>query len=86
VLRVLAPHIEGLTVAELHRETRLEESTLHGALATLEQHDVVEQKGEMWQYRVELMRRWVMHSMLLSHRATENPRRPLNLVQEYSTV
>jgi hypothetical protein len=72
VLRVLAPYIEGLTVAELHRETRLEESTLHGALATLAQHDVVEQDGEMWQYRVELMRRWVMRSMSSSHRTTES--------------
>lgn len=72
VLRVLAPHVEGLTMAELRRETRLEESTVHGALATLAQHDVVQQGGETWQYRVELMRRWVMHSMSSGHRATEN--------------
>jgi hypothetical protein len=34
---------------------------------------VVEQNGEIWQYRVELMRRWVMHSMPSGHRAMENP-------------
>jgi hypothetical protein len=37
----------------------IDESDVPAALETLKQHDVVEQSGDKWRYRVELMRRWV---------------------------
>jgi hypothetical protein len=59
VLRVLAPHREGLPFADLLAQTRLDESAARAALTKLQDHDVVEQVDGVWHIRVELMRRWV---------------------------
>jgi len=71
ILKVLAPHPDGLTseqlrikLAELFRESGLallEEKQLEEALETLKRHDVIQQKGESWQIIVELFRRWVLN-------------------------
>jgi len=70
ILKVLAPHPEGLSIDELrtqfneilraHVGAPLPEETLQEALKTLKRHDVVEESEGCWQIIVELFRRWVL--------------------------
>jgi hypothetical protein len=59
ILRVLAPHRDGLPFAEILARTHLDELAAHAALEKLHDHDVVAEVDGVWRFRVELMRRWV---------------------------
>ncbi len=60
ILKVLAPHPQGLNIDALAQATGMEEKTLQEALKTLKRHDVVEEREGCWQIIVELFRRWVL--------------------------
>jgi AAA+ ATPase superfamily predicted ATPase len=62
ILKVLAPHPQGLNIDALAQATGMEEKTLQEALKTLKRHDVVEEREGCWQIIVELFRRWVLQS------------------------
>jgi hypothetical protein len=60
ILKVLAPHPQGLSIDALAQATGMEEKTLQEALKTLTRHDVVEESEGCWQIIVELFRRWIL--------------------------
>lgn len=62
ILRVLAPHPEGLSIDTLTQVTGMDEETLQEALKTLTRHDVVQEREGGWQIIVELFRRWVLQN------------------------
>lgn len=59
VLRALATSETGIPTVELAQQSGLEMGTVEGSLSTLARHDVVAEKAGIWQFTVELMRRWV---------------------------
>jgi hypothetical protein len=72
ILRVIAPHCEGLAFADIERNlvssrNQVSEADIRAALDKLQDHDVVEQVDGVWRIRVELMRRWV-NSKLDAHK------------------
>ncbi|WP_427159221.1 AAA family ATPase [Aliinostoc sp. HNIBRCY26] len=60
IIRVLAPHLEGLSFDVLAESTGMSGEGLQRALDTLKRHDVVEEVGGGWRIMVELFRRWVV--------------------------
>ncbi|MGF1936870.1 MAG: AAA family ATPase [Nostoc sp. ChiQUE02] len=60
ILRVLAPHTEGLSLDALAQSTNMNNADLQEALNTLKRHDVVEETQGSWRIIVELFRRWVL--------------------------
>jgi hypothetical protein len=64
ILKALAPHPQGLTESELISQTNLPSETLHDALKTLKDHDVIrsQKTDEIVNYAiaVELFRTWVV--------------------------
>ncbi|MHC5759828.1 AAA family ATPase [Nostoc sp.] len=60
IVRVLAPHPEGLSLDTLAQSTGMNDADLQKALNTLKRHDVVEETQESWRIMVELFRRWVL--------------------------
>jgi hypothetical protein len=71
ILKTLAPHPEGLSLAELKAQLSqflgattgglpLPMKTLNEALETLKRHDVIAEKDGRWLIVVELFRRWVI--------------------------
>ncbi|WP_189525263.1 AAA family ATPase [Nostoc sp. 'Peltigera membranacea cyanobiont' 232] len=60
IVRVLAPHPEGLSLDALARSTGMNDHDLQEALNTLKRHDVVEETQGSWRIMVELFRRWVL--------------------------
>ncbi|AFY56692.1 ATPase [Rivularia sp. PCC 7116] len=67
VLRVLAPHPEGLSYENLIGEVSqqgFDEAILQEALDTLKRHDVIEEMQQRkWRIIVELFRRWLLQQM-----------------------
>ena len=59
ILRVLAPHLEGINLDSLSQATGMNETSLVAALKTLERHDVVREISGCYCIAVELLRRWV---------------------------
>lgn len=57
ILRTLSQ--QSLTLNQLLEQTNLNAEKLYKALQILEQHDVIQQQGGYYSYKVELMRRWV---------------------------
>jgi hypothetical protein len=60
ILRILAPHPQGLTLDALVQSTNMDEATLEEALKTLTRHDVVKEVDGCWRIIVELFRLWVL--------------------------
>ncbi|WP_292840521.1 ATP-binding protein [Nostoc sp. NMS8] len=60
IVRVLAPHPEGLSLDTLAQSTGMNDADLQKALNTLKRHDVVEETQGNWRIMVELFRRWVL--------------------------
>ncbi|MFN6436649.1 MAG: AAA family ATPase [Nostoc sp. DedSLP01] len=60
IVRVLAPHPEGLSLDALAQSTGMNDADLEKALNTLKRHDVVEETQGKWRIMVELFRRWVL--------------------------
>jgi len=60
ILRILAPHAQGLTLDALVQSTNMDEATLQEALKTLTRHDVVKEIDGCWRIIVELFRLWVL--------------------------
>lgn len=61
ILRVLAPHQEGLGIEEITQLiTDANDITIIEALMALQRHDVVEQHEGRWRIVVELFRRWIL--------------------------
>jgi hypothetical protein len=60
ILRVLAPHPEGLTLGEIADAAGVGSEGAAAALDTLERHDVVAKIDSRWRIVVELFRRWVL--------------------------
>ncbi|MEH1898501.1 MAG: ATP-binding protein [Nostoc sp.] len=60
IVRVLAPHPEGLSLDALAESTGMNDHDLQEALNTLKRHDVVEETQGSWRIMVELFRRWVL--------------------------
>ncbi|MEO0684119.1 MAG: hypothetical protein AAFY76_03490 [Cyanobacteria bacterium J06649_11] len=66
VLKVLAPHPEGLNFEDVIKEVSIEgldEATLQQALKTLQRHDVVKETQGRWRIIVELFRRWLVQQI-----------------------
>lgn len=57
ILRTLSQ--QPLTLNQLLEQTNLNPEKLYKALQILERHDVIQQQGSYYSYKVELMRRWV---------------------------
>lgn len=60
ILVALAPHLAGLSLAELSTTTNLSPTELTAALKILERHDVAACDQEKWRISIELFRRWVV--------------------------
>jgi hypothetical protein len=60
ILRILAPHPQGLTLDALSQSTNIDEATLQEALKTLTRHDVVKEIDGYWRIIVELFRLWLL--------------------------
>jgi AAA ATPase domain len=60
ILLNLAPHLTGLSLAELSTTTNLNPTELTAALKILERHDVAACDQEKWRISIELFRRWVV--------------------------
>jgi len=60
ILKLLAPHIEGLSFDALAESTGMNSHNLQAALDTLKRHDVVAETEGRWQIIVELFRRSVV--------------------------
>jgi hypothetical protein len=60
ILRILAPHPQGLTLDALVKSTNMDEATLEEALKTLTRHDVVKEVDGCWRIIVELFRLWLL--------------------------
>ncbi|QLE51242.1 ATP-binding protein [Nostoc sp. C057] len=60
IVRVLAPHPEGISLDALAQSTGMNDADLQEALNTLKRHDVVEEIQGNWRIMVELFRRWVL--------------------------
>ncbi|MCC5635048.1 hypothetical protein LC593_04115 [Nostoc sp. CHAB 5844] len=60
ILRVLAPHLEGLSFDALAQSTGMNNNNLQAALDTLKRHDVVEETEGRWRIIIELFRRSVV--------------------------
>jgi hypothetical protein len=60
IIQVLAPHPEGLSQEALRAKVNMSEENFQKALATLENHDVIEKTASGWRIPVELFRRWAM--------------------------
>lgn len=58
VLKALS--CQSLTCAELVQQTAMSSTKIYESLETLVRHDVIQQYGDHYTYRVELMRRWVV--------------------------
>ncbi|NEU75889.1 helix-turn-helix domain-containing protein [Hassallia byssoidea VB512170] len=62
ILRILAPHPQGLTLNALLQSTDMDEATLQEALKTLTRHDVVKEIDGCWRIIVELFRLWLLQT------------------------
>ncbi len=60
ILRVLAPHAEGLTLDTIAGAAGVGSGEATAALETLKRHDVVAETESRWRIVVELFRRWVL--------------------------
>ena len=63
ILRVLAPHPQGLSYENVRREVSTEgfdQEILQEAINTLQRHDVIEENQGQWRIIVELFRRWLV--------------------------
>ncbi|HEY9803094.1 MAG TPA: ATP-binding protein [Leptolyngbyaceae cyanobacterium] len=60
ILKVLAPHVEGLSFDVLAESTGMNGDSLQAALDTLKRHDVVAETEGRWRIIVELFRRSVV--------------------------
>jgi hypothetical protein len=69
LLRTLAPHQEGLDLQELAPNTEMDEEILSAALSALKRHGVVVEETQRWQYKVELMRQWVLQEQVDQEKA-----------------
>ncbi len=58
VLRILAQSETDMAVEDLASQSGLALETVHQALNSLKRHDVVTETNGVWQFTVELMRRW----------------------------
>lgn len=67
LLKLLAPHGDGLDQAILREQSGLDPAAFTDALDALERHDVVNCHNGRCRYSVELMRRWVADYSTLSH-------------------
>ena len=65
IIQALAPHPQGLSKDNLISEIDLDAEMLETAIATLERHDVIEQKDANYRIIVELFRRWVLDFIAL---------------------
>ncbi|ACK73624.1 ATPase [Gloeothece citriformis PCC 7424] len=63
IIKILAPHPQGLTLNEIATATGIDTTLLSEALLTLKRHDVVEEKTDSrFRITVELFRQWVLCS------------------------
>jgi AAA+ ATPase superfamily predicted ATPase len=60
IIKLLAPHPEGLSFTALLEVAGMDEASLNQVLSTLQRHDVVEERDGFWRIMVELFRRWVL--------------------------
>jgi len=60
ILRVLAPHADGLSLDDLQSATQLKRATLDSALELLDRHDVVKVENNQARILVALFRRWLL--------------------------
>lgn len=60
LLRVLAPHEQGISLEALRHAAALGTAPFDAALDALRRHDIVACDGERCRFTVELMRRWVL--------------------------
>ncbi len=60
VLRTLAQSETGMSIKEIAQQTGLAREDVQQALDVLQRHDVVTESAGIWQFTVELMRRWVV--------------------------
>jgi hypothetical protein len=64
-LQILRSLVKAQTLAELTQSTQLDPQNLQSALQILVSHDVVHSLDGRYQFKVELMRRWVQQEKLL---------------------
>ncbi|MDF0552239.1 ATP-binding protein [Kamptonema sp. UHCC 0994] len=62
ILKVLAPHPEGINLEGIIQGTNMDEKTLNEAIETLKRHDVIQETNHKYHIIVELFRRWVLQN------------------------
>ncbi|MDB9511554.1 ATP-binding protein [Kamptonema animale CS-326] len=62
ILKILAPHPEGINLEAIIHATNIDETTLNEAIETLKRHDVIQETNQQYQIIVELFRRWVLEN------------------------
>lgn len=62
ILKILAPHPEGINLEGIIQATNMDEIILNEAIETLKRHDVIQESDRKYHIIVELFRRWVLQN------------------------
>ncbi|CBN58671.1 MULTISPECIES: AAA family ATPase [Kamptonema] len=62
ILKILAPHPEGINLDRIIQAINMDETTLNEAIETLKRHDVIQETNAQYHIIVELFRRWVLEN------------------------